>query len=371
MEDKLIPQYTRGRQRKRNPKWRHLSYQMTKARREGDIERYRQLERQRRTLPSKDPCDDGYRRLKYCRYADDFILGFAGPRSEAEEIKAKVGAFLKRIKLSLSDDKTLITHARTSRARFLGYEIYVTRSDNRLTECQRDNKKLKTRAVNGSIMLSVPQDVAQEWCARYSSKGKPIHRTKLLCSSDYEIVMTFNLEIHGLLNYYALAHNIAKRLSLVRYVYLQSMVKTLAAKHKQSSAWVYRRYTRKLEDGRKVIVVTIPRDPPKKPLVAMFGPHSLARDPKVTLKDRKPYTYLTRTELVKRLLNGKCELCGSTERIEVHHVRKLADVRKKYHGREPPQWVVFMLGRRRKTVVVCQICHKSIHAGTYDGPKLN
>ncbi|HCB50638.1 MAG TPA: hypothetical protein DEP47_14255, partial [Chloroflexi bacterium] len=192
------------------------------------------------------------------------------------------------------------------------------------------------------------------------------------CTDGCSVVKVLHL-LHDVLTYhnYALAHNIAGRLSLVRHMYLQSMVKTLAAKHKQSSAWVYRRYARKLEDGRRVIVVTIPRDPPKKPLVAMFGPHSLARDPKATIKDRKPCTYLPRTELVKRLLNGKCELCGSVERIEVHHVRKLADVRKKYHGRKPPQWVTFMLGRRRKTVVVCQSCHRSIHVGTYDGPKLN
>jgi retron-type reverse transcriptase len=135
--DELIPQYTRGKRRRRNPEWRHLSYQMTKVRRDEDIERYRQLERQRRTLPSQDPYDEGYRRLKYCRYADDFILGFTGPRSEAEEIKTKIAAFLKSIRLSLSDDKRLITHTVKDKARFLGYEIYVTRSDS--TRCRGES----------------------------------------------------------------------------------------------------------------------------------------------------------------------------------------------------------------------------------------
>lgn len=371
VENELIPQYTRGKRRRRNPEWRHLSYEMTKARRDGDIERYRQLERQRRAIPSKDPCDDNHRRLKYCRYADDFILGFTGPRSEAEEIKAKIAALLKSIRLSLSDDKTLITHAVKGKARFLGYEIYVTRSDNRLTTFQRGNKKLKSRAVNGNIMLTVPRDVTRAWCARYTKNGKPNHRSPLLSSSDYEIVMTFNVEFQGLLNYYALAHNVAKRLSLVRYMCLQSLVKTLAAKHKRSSAWIYRRYMRTLESGHRVIAVNVSREPPKKPLVAVFGPHSLTRDPYITIKDQKPYTHLHRTELVQRLLKGECELCGSSESIQVHHVRKLADVRKKYRGQKPPLWATFVLGRRRKTVVVCQSCHRSIHAGTYDGPKLN
>jgi hypothetical protein len=344
---------------------------MAKARRDGDIDRYRQLERQRRIVPSKDPHDDSHRRLKYCRYADDFILGFTGPRSEAEEIKAKIGVFLKSIKLSLSEEKTLITHAAQNKARFLGYEIYVTRSDNRLTKYQRGNKALKSRTINGNIMLNVPRDVAGEWRARYTQNGKSVHRSTLLNSSDYEIVMTFNVEFQGLLNYYSLAHNVAKRLSLVRYMCLQSLVKTLAAKHKQSSTWVYRRYTRRLENGRKVIAVNVPREAPKKPLVAIFNAHSLVRDPNAQINDRVPYTFLHRSELVTRLLKGECELCGSTMGIQVHHVRKLADVREKYRDRRAPLWATFMIGRRRKTVVVCQSCHQSIHAGTYDGPKLN
>ena len=70
--------------------------------------------------------DPNYRRLKYVRYADDFLLGFIGPKSEAEEIKRKLEAFLReQLKLELSQTKTLITHARTERARFLGYEIQV------------------------------------------------------------------------------------------------------------------------------------------------------------------------------------------------------------------------------------------------------
>ena len=69
-------------------------------------------------MPSGDPRDPGYRRLHYARYADDTLLGFTGPRAEAEEIKARLAAFLRdELKLELSQDKTLITHARTQAAR--------------------------------------------------------------------------------------------------------------------------------------------------------------------------------------------------------------------------------------------------------------
>ena len=74
--------------------------------------------------------DPGYRRLFYIRYADDQLLGFAGPKAEAEEIKARLAAFLREtLALELNASKTLITHARTRAARFLGYEITVQHSD--------------------------------------------------------------------------------------------------------------------------------------------------------------------------------------------------------------------------------------------------
>ena len=372
VENELLPEYTQGNRRRRNPEWRRLSRLMEKARQQSDVTEYRRLEKLRREVPSGDPYDKTYRRLRYCRYCDDFLLGFTGPKAEAEQIKEKIGEFLKTIKLTLSEEKTLITHASRGRARFLGYEIYVAQDDNRLSQCQRQGTTYKTRALNGNILLSVPRDIAQTWQAKYTRHGKSIHRSSLLNSSDYEIVMTYNMELQGLLNYYALAHDLSQRLSQVCYMCLQSLVKTLAAKHKQKSTWVYRRYSHKLENGRKVIMVTVPRDPPKKPLIVMFGNHSLSRVQRTVINDEIPHTYLKRTELVERLQAGECEVCGATDNIEVHHIRKLADLRKKYRNRQAlPVWATFMLGRNRKTIVVCQPCHRQIHAGTYDGSKLH
>ena len=100
-------------------------------------------------MPSKDIHDPGYRRLRYCRYADDHLLGFAGPKSEAEKIKARLWQFLRdELKLELSEEKTLITHARTSAARFLGYEITVQHNDTAVTRGRR--------SVNGSVRLGCP-----------------------------------------------------------------------------------------------------------------------------------------------------------------------------------------------------------------------
>jgi hypothetical protein len=371
IETELIPQYTNGKQRRNNPEYQRLNRLMRLAKQAQDLATYRQLEKQRRTLPARDPNDDNYRRLRYIRYADDFALGFIGPKAEAIVIKEKIGAFLQSIQLTLSPEKTLKTHAVNGRARFLGYDIYIARNNSRLTSYHSSpGVKRKSRAVNGKVMLSVPKEVANKWLQRYRRNGKPIHRTNILQQSDFEIVKTFNAEYQGLLNYYALAYNVANRLNFVRYIFKQSLVKTLACKHKKKSSWVYRRFSYIGEEGRKVIRVVVPRQHPKKPLVATFGAKPIRYFQKAILIDTIPTSYLPRVELVQRLLAEQCELCDSTKDIEVHHVRKLADVRQKYRRKQKPEWAAVMIGRNRKTLVVCQDCHRKIHRGIYDGRKL-
>jgi len=121
----------------------------------------RELRKQQRSLPSRDLHDPGFRRLRYCRYADDHLLGFTGPRAEAEQIKTRLAQFLHDdLKLELNQEKTLITHARTGAASFLGYEITVQHSRDR-------------RTVNGGIRLRVPRAVIKAKCARISSAENP------------------------------------------------------------------------------------------------------------------------------------------------------------------------------------------------------
>jgi group II intron reverse transcriptase/maturase len=152
VETVLIPEYTRGGRRARNPVYLDLANQLAKARRLGDRAQARELRKQMASLPSADPVDPGYRRLRYCRYADDHLLGFTGPKAEAEEIKQRLAQFLREeLKLELSASKTLITHARTGAARFLGYEITVQHSNTKATRGRR--------SVNGQVALRVPLDV--------------------------------------------------------------------------------------------------------------------------------------------------------------------------------------------------------------------
>ena len=245
----------------------------------------------------------------------------------------------------------------------------MRRNDTKLTRDR--NGKRKKRSVNNSIQLYVPRDVAQEWLNRRQKDGQPIHRAELMNNSDYEIVTCYNSEFQGLVNYYSLAVDVSKRLQPVKYVYMQSLVKTLANKHKKSGTWVYRQHKTKFETG-----VTgsgqVPRDEPKKPLQAKFGAKPIRRVKSAVLTDSKPKPYhLILNELVTRLLANKCELCDSTENVEVHHIRKVSLKKKRYKRRaNPPQWVVFIIDPSGKSIVVCRTCHNKIHSGTYDGRKL-
>ena len=201
VETVLMPEYTRGVRRKSNPEHKRITAAIGRARKRGDHAAVRALRQQQRRLPGLDPYDPEYRRLRYVRYADDILLGFAGPRSEAEEIKRRLGQFLHdELALELSETKTLITHARTSAARFLGYEITVQHDDRKLTAGRR--------TVNGGIRLRVPREVIATKCARYMQRGKPERRPELMNEQDHAIISQYGAEYRGIVQYYLLAGDV-------------------------------------------------------------------------------------------------------------------------------------------------------------------
>jgi len=143
----------------------------------------------------------------------------------------------------------------------------------------------------------------------------------------------------------------------------QSLVRTLANKHKTSAQRIWAKYKGKTSTPfgpRRCILAPLPRAD-KPPLIAKFGGIPLRRNEQATLRDPVPYRFNRRSDVTQRLTRGKCELCESTEEVEVHHVRKLADLRKR--GRAVPLWKEVMIARQRKTLVLCQACHRAIHRG--------
>jgi hypothetical protein len=355
VETVLIPEYTRGEIRAFNPEYKRVQQQIVRARRRGDRDTVRQLRKQLRGLPSVDPQDPGYRRLRYLRYADDTLLGFTGPKAEAEQIKQRLAAFLHDdLKLELSKEKTLITHAHTQAGKFLGYEITVQRNDRKITGGRR--------TLNGSIALRVPLQVIKAKCGPYLKRGQPAHRPELMNRDDHAIVGVYGAEYRGLIQYYLLAGDVW-RLNRLRWVMETSMLKTLAAKHRSTVTTMARKYKATIgtpHGPRICFQASIEREG-RQPLVARFGGIPLKRQRTAVLNDRQPPPVtIRRKELITRLQAGRCELCEHRTPVEVQQVRKLADLTRP--GRPQPAWAQLMAKRRRKTLVVCRTCHDSIHA---------
>jgi hypothetical protein len=268
----------------------------------------------------------------------------------------RLAAFLREeLKLELSQNKTLITHARTGAARFLGYEITVQHADHKVTG--------NSRSVNGTVGLRVPRDVAKAKCAPFRKLGKPERRNQMVNEDDHTIVRTYGAEYRGLVEYYLLAGDVY-RLNRLEWVMKTSMLKTLACKHDSTVTKMADRYTTAIATPygpRRCFEARVEREG-REPLVARFGGIPLRRKKNAVVTDRiPPPVAVRRKELVTRLVAGRCELCGQTGTVEVHHVRKLADLGRP--GQPQPAWDQLMARRRRKTLVVCAGCHTAIHSG--------
>ena len=247
--DSFAEEFQSGKRRKANPEYKTITSRKLRVRRRIDqygktaelMSKFRELDNLQRHLPSMDYHDGGYKRLRYQRYADDFVAGVIGTRADALDIMSKVKAFIEgKLGLSLADDKTGIS-AGKSGMDFLGYRIRIRRTDKTL-RMRVNGVPTRKRTVTDVLRLEVPDGKAQEFCQRYGYGNwqtmKPIHRKRLLTASEAEIILTYNSELRGLANYYALADDYRSKLHKLEYLSNYSLCKTLAGKHKISMSRV-------------------------------------------------------------------------------------------------------------------------------------
>ena len=296
--------------------------------------------------------------------ATHLLLGFNGRRVEAEAIKQQIGTFLREeLRLELSEPKTLLTHARTGAAHFLGYEITVLANDTARDQSGR-------RSINGQIGLKVPAAVIRTKCRAYVRRGKPRAWAEHLHDDPFSILVQFQQTFRGVASYYRMAYNL-HRLDWLRYTMERSLVRTLGNKLRLSDPKVYRRFGAMLQTPngpRKGLEVRVER-PGRQPLVAEWGGISLRWRINAVLDDHPPHHWNARTEVLERLLADTCELSGSHERVQVHHVRHLKDLQK-HKGKPASAWVQKMATRHRRTLVACHDCHVAIHAGRPVGGRI-
>lgn len=308
------------------------------------------------STPSREPMDPNYRRVLYVRYADDFLIGVIGSRADAEHIKTAVSDFLKQeLNLTMLPEKTLITHGH-DKARFLGFDITISKD-----QAVKKTKGGIKRAYNGRVVLLLPKEKwmgkLQEYGALHIQKdgmGKeiwmPVARNGLQNKEPIAILAQFNGEIRGIYNYYRLARNVSA-LNKFRYVMEYSMYKTIARKMRCSAAKVKKKYTRDRIFGIEYET--------KQGLKRAEFYHDGFRKsvPSKLDMDTKPdYRYPIRPkEVIARFMTGYCELCCKNELpVRIYQVKSL----KSLAGNEP--WEQFMLEKRRKTLIVCEDCYKTI-----------
>ena len=317
-----------------------------------------------KTIPYGDPMDEGYKRIVYVRYADDFLIGVIGSKADAEKVKVDVGEFIcNTLHLEMSAEKTLITHGNDF-AQFLGYKITTSLEQN----STRTKDGFTKRSYTGRIKLYVPKEKWMKCLISYGAlkinlvEGKevwePTRRAGLMRLDDIEILNQYNAEVRGLYNYYRLAHNVTV-LNGFLYVMKFSMYKTFAGKYRTSMRKIIRKYCKDRDfivsyptkNGIKTTVFYNQGMRHNDKVDAMVNPDVIAKT-----NENRRYT-----SLIDRLKGHKCEWCGAeTDDVEIHHVRKLKDLSGK------AEWERHMIARKRKTMALCHSCHVKLHTGKLD-----
>lgn len=323
------------------------------------VARLKAIEQERAAFPSGDEMDGSYRRLKYIRYADDFILGVIGSKEDALRIKEDIKSFLSEsLALELSEEKTLITHTGKS-AKFLGYEITVTRNNHQRRDVQGRLRRTYGKRVRLNVSMATLRDKLLEYGAMEIKlrNGKEIWKPKcrsgLIFNDDLEILDRYNRETVGFCNYYLIANNCVV-LHNFRYIMEYSMYKTFAGKYRSTVRKINKKYrlnklfTVKYEQQGVIKSRTFYKTSFKHRTTAFNGSC-----------DIEPYSIadVSRTNLTDRLKAEKCELCGATGKLIMHHVRNLKDLK----GKE--SWERLMSARKRKTIALCPSCHRLRHLG--------
>lgn len=361
--EQLQKELKKGDLRRPNPEYRSLQKRRQYLAKTGRIntEEYRELGVQMRKYPSLDPKDPNFVRVRYVRYADDWIIGVTGPKRLAEEIKEKARQFLKaKLNLTLSEEKTVITNARESDAKFLGYRIRLGRSktaeQKQTLSTNASGKIFKRRSTGMQIVLRAPIDeLIKKLCQKgfCDASGRPLHKKAWTLLDEDQIVSLFSSVNRGLQNYYRPTDNWAE-LCRIQYILKFSLAKTLAAKKQVAITKVIK--DKGISITRKQRTITFYRNTD-------------------WTTNRKAFTNSPTIDLVRMhermrvrsKLGLPCCICFDSVGVAMHHVRHI----RKMNEKQAKGFTSLLAKLNRKQIPVCRECHRKIHNGSYDGMKVS
>lgn len=379
--DGLKDEYEEGstKLRRNNPVYRNIQYKILKVtnnlgneelspqEREILLEQKKELLKLRASTPSGDQEDPKFIRVKYVRYADDWIVGVIGSKKLAQEIKERIGRFLlDEMKLTLSEEKTHIRHAKTEPAFFLG--TIITVGDNgeqviRETERKQNDQDVtfNRRSTGWTPTLKAPvKKIVQRlhlngFC---DGNGFPEPKTVWSVLDDEQIIDRFNAVLLGITNYYSFV-NYFSNLTRIQYILKFSAAKTLATKHKTTIAKVFAKYGKNLS-------IKNPLDKKKTKKLNLITKWT-TRPQRFQISDKKiePFDYHQKIRSRSKM-GARCVICDSDDSVVMHHVRHIRTIDQKVKGFDK---ILQMINR--KQLPVCNECHVKIHNGSYDGIALS
>lgn len=360
--------FNKGERRKVSSEYRRLNNKKTRLAKKlksvtdesvgaGMITEIKETLAQTYVTPCHEPMDANYRRIQYVRYADDFLIGVIGSKSECQAIKADIKEFMtEQLGLELSDEKTLITNAK-DKAKFLGYEIFVRSK----AFMHKDSKGVMKRFGNGSVLLHVSMDTAKAKLLEYGAlriakEGnqdiwKPKPRGFMIGNKVEDIVAQYNTEIRGFYNYYAIANNISTIGHSFGYIMEYSMYKTIAQKLNLTMSQAKLKF---LKD-KKFIVPFTGKNGEVRYRIFYDGGFKRKEPFNGSIVDYIPNTaFVPKLSLMERLKTGTCEICGKKGNLIMHHVRNLNQLK------ADSPWNAIMIKKRRKTLAICESCNEVI-----------
>jgi len=358
----LRKELDKGKHRKHNNEYKRLQDQRLYLAHKGETktERFQELGKEMKKLPSMDVNDPDFVRVKFIRYADDFVIGVIGNHELAEQIKERVGTFLKEeLKLRLSQEKTIITNSRTQEAKFLGFHVKIgtVKSQKQTKVRNGSGKEVKKRTTGMQVVLKAP---LEEVIKRLHTKGfcdkngYPTHKAAWLLLDEDQIVHLYSSINRGIQQYYRPVDNWA-RLQRIQYVLKYSLAKTLASKRKSTTTQVI--------SGGEISVV-VQREGKEPRTVMFYQNHDWSTNRTGFSKVRKVDIVVMNIRLRTRSKLGlPCCICGEPDKVQMHHVRHI----RKMTEKQKKGFTGLLSKMNRKQVPVCARCHRLIHEGKYDG----
>jgi group II intron reverse transcriptase/maturase len=372
--------FDQGKTRRANPAYTRLSRQIADYRAEIDalraggaddaevrnlLKRIKAVTKERQACSSVDPMDPDFRRLRYCRYADDFLVGVIGSKADAKRIRAEIEAFLRdRLNLEVSPEKTRVSDA-SKGSPFLGFHVcaFTLRSAGSMADRSKvggGSRRVRRRPTRGNIKLWVPRSRVYGFCRRKKLGNLDLRngrvRPQFLDSSVAEMVIAYNSELRGLANYYAIADGVKSSLDGLELVMFRSLLATIAARQRITRA----RAMANLKLGTDYGVKTMVRGELRVQMLWRLKhlnvrPWQQAVVDNTTVGSRLA---LSTNDIITRLSARECESCGDVDGpFEAHHPNRLKDKRRS------PMTAWKQSARRRGTVVLCRSCHVHLHGG--------